>query len=289
MGANDDILGDEGGGTPAQPANPSPGAAAAADPALVSKAVQAELAKFSGQFDGKLNEMGKAIGQYVNQAVQGAQQRVSQGTGSSDDQDLAQKLINDPKGTVESIIDERMRQQLVPYLSNKIESDWEDNLDRQRTTVDARWGAGAFDEFIKDEVIDTAKTTPNQSAKGDKRFVGVLVQQVVGRPEVFEKLIAHKLAADKKQADEGTDDVTDTGVLGPGRRRPKNESTIGDEERAFMQEVAQRTGDDIDLKKLDEVGKVRRKHGFLDSQVMPGVKNKLPVKGTRHRNSAAAS
>ena len=285
MGANDNILsGDEGGGAPETKALP-PGSTGpgAFDPALVTKAVNDGLVGM-GQ---RLDQHTAAITQYVQQALQGAQQRVAQGTATQDDEDLTQKLLRDPKGTVRGEVEAVLREQLAPYLTNKVQSDYEENLDRQRTTVDTRWGPGAFDKFILKEVEDVAKNTPNAAARGDKRYMASLVQLATGKDEILDKLMEHQTAWKTKQKD---DDVSDgTGILTPGRRRAKNESLLDDQDRAYMDKVASVTGDDIDLKAVEEVMKIRNKNGFLDTQVMPGIKNKLPIKGDRHKRAGVAS
>lgn len=284
MGANDDILSDEGGADKGT-GNPPP-VTPTFDPSLVTKAVQDGLSGVSGQ----LNEHTKAIQQYVQQQLQGAQQRVQQGNATQDDTDLTQQLLSQPEKAIGGVVEKILHEQLGPYLSRQVQSDYQDNLDRLQTSIDGRWGPGAFDKFIKPGVEDIAGKTANPSARGDRAFLQAVSRQITGDPDTLDKLNEHqtKWKADADKADKDND-VGGTGVLGPGRRRTKSDSALTDDDRAYMEMVAEVTGDDVDLKKLDEVMKVKNRYGFLDSQVMPGVKNKLPVKGTAHRRAGTVA
>lgn len=289
MGANDNILadGDEGGTDTTATTTTTPTATPPTiDPAVLTKAVNDGLAGV----DAKLNQFGSSVQQYVQQALQGAQQRVEQGTATRADTDLTQRLL-DPaqaEAAIGSVVEKILKAQLAPTLTAQTESAYEDQLDRQRALVDGRWGPGSFDELILPEVESVVAQTPNAGAKATRNYINTLVQLATGKPETLDKLIARQTKWQTEKKAEDTDMDTG-GVLDAGRRRRASTSVLSDEDRAFMADVAAHTGEDIDMKRVEETKRVMDKHGFIDAQVMPGAKNKLPIKGQRHSQKGAAA
>lgn len=282
MGANDDILAD---GTP-DPGKPAGGEAkpAAIDPAAVRDAVKTEIAQFEQQFGGRLNQFSQELGRYVQDALKGAQAPQPKDTSAAN---LTQELLNDPQKAIRGLIDEWAKDALGPYLTTQVTERFDELLDKQRVQIDKRWGEGAFDTIVRPEVAAVVEKTPNASAKASQQYVSAAVAGTIGREAILDKLIAHKAEIDTKRAKEDADVATDS-VLDAGRpRRRAPAGELDEESKAFLAAHSRATGVEHNMKRLAEIMRVRDKAGFIDSQNMPGVKNKLPVKGSRHRQTSA--
>lgn len=268
--ATDDILTDD------APSTKVEGAPATQAPADIQKAIKDGLADYGAQQSASLNQFAKEIGQHVNAALQGAQQRVAKGTATQEDIDLTQQLLGGTqaaKSAIAGVVKEIITAELGPYLQTQVRDSYESLLDKQRERIDRQFGEGSFDEVIRAELDAVVEATPNPAAKASKDYIRTVVNGIVGDDKILPKLLERQTAARQKAAEaEREESSAPTGILDGGRRKPQK-LTLSDADRQYLTRLEEQTGSKPDAKLLEQALVVRTRDGGWNIDNFPGLKN----------------
>lgn len=233
----------------------------------ISDAVKEGLSGLKGE----LGQFAKDVGAHVNQALSAAQTKVDKGTASKAEIDLTQRLLTDPESAISEVVQKIITAQLGPYLQTQVNDSYEGLVETQQKRVDARFGEGAFEQFIRPELDAVVAATKNPAAKASKEYIKTVVNGIIGNDDILTKLEGHKAkdTEDKKAAAEKDD--APVGILDGGRRKP-GKLTLSDQDRAFLSHLEDRAGVKTDAKLLESALAVRSRDGEWTVDNFPGLK-----------------
>jgi hypothetical protein len=260
--ATDDLVDGDGEDTKTAPA---PVGVSASD---ISKAVKEGLADFGGN----LSDYSNRMGQYVQQALQTTQQAqraTNAGNATNEQTDLTQQLLNDPQTAIVGVVQRMLADQLGPYLSTKIQDDYENLIERHRSRIDDEYGDGSFDELIMPELEAVVDKTPNKSSKASKQYIATVVRGIVGHENVLPKLMDKRGA--KVEAEKKAEQDAPTGMLDGGRRKG-SKPNLSSEDIAHLAHYEEVTDKKVDRKLMEEALTVRRRDGGWTVDNFPKLK-----------------
>ena len=231
----------------------------------ISKAVKEGLAEFGGG----LNKFASDIGQHVQTALSGAQRAADKGTASQSQLDLTQQLLTEPEKAIESVVSKLLAENLGPYLSNKVQDDYENIVETHRSRIDKEYGDGTFDELILPELETVVEASPDKSLKSRKQYVATVVRGIVGHEKVLPKMLEKRGA--KMDAEKKAEMDAPSGILDGGRRRG-GKTVLTPDEISFLNHYEETTDKKVDRKLMEEAISVRKRDGGWTIDNFPGLK-----------------
>jgi hypothetical protein len=189
--------------------------------------------------------------QLLQQTLQQQQQDSAPPPPSGDE--LAERLLTDPKGTLRAEITEGLREQLAGPLARSFEIDRDERIEARAAEIDENWGEGFFDERIRPRLTGETGSLShwpiNQQA--DPTVIDSAINALLGNDfrdiekaaEMAERL--QKVAKSKAERDV----ATPPNMMGPGRvARPRTDKLSPD--MKYLLEGAQREGVNITEKEI---------------------------------------
>jgi hypothetical protein len=203
---------------------PTPQVAAPAQPAQVDLSpVMTEL---------------KQLGNRIGAVEQHFQQLTAPAPPVTDtDDDMATKLLTDPKSVLAEAFKANAKETLGPMLGMMAEDRKMDVLERYEQEIDKVFGEGTWAEEFQPEVdAATGKLPPEMMSRGHLR---VMVNSIKG--DKFEKLVERgaKLEEAAEEAAKQTEPPT---MLGTGYRSPE-EPAFSQDLKEFCAEISKATGE----------------------------------------------
>lgn len=236
-------------------------------PALDAAAVTDAVSKGMAQVTGQFNQFKGEISEYIRSLTSKEKTATN---ANPDPDDLTNRLLTDPKGTVAALADEWARTRLAPSMAVQINDRYEDLKDKHRSRFDDTYGTGAFDAEILPK-LDPMLNQMSPEARGSSAHFQAAMRNVMGDEEVIVKLM------DKRSATQRARDEAPTGILTGGRRSP-DAPRLDEDTKSFLADYERATGTALNSKELESILDVRRRHGRWTTQNFPGIKNaKLEV------------
>ncbi len=233
---------------------PAPAVAAAAPAPGVT---QDQLAEVQAQMTQSIADMGETLGNQIAQSIQSAAPPPPPAPVQSAE-DVSADMFADPKGTVQSIVDASLANQVMPAVMPAINAVHDLAMETQRMAVDKEYGDGSFDSIVRPGIEKTMETirAQNPTALADAGMLKRARDLAVGQnvPALIEHRDKFRKDTDErvlKERTELTESIV-TNIPGGNHFVTRTSENPVDEEamKDYAAVVAGATGTVIDMKEL---------------------------------------
>lgn len=232
---------------------------------------QTQIAEYLGQMSQQLSQLTPAQQQEVTQNLDGGAQ------------DLATRLLQDPKSVMKEFFTEQARETLAPAMLQTINALSERTIEDARMRFDSEYGDGKFAEIAEKEYRAAMEKVPHEG-RVNRDVSNSILDSIKGRH--LDDLSKAKL---ERQTKAQETQMASAGTLPPGGRRPPK-GELGADDRQFLKELSQLgIRDNLDTARLSKVRQSRNPDGgysienfpFDTPTNMPGAPEIKPIGGNK--------